>query len=201
MSSLGNSTKCRGWILLAVAISVASSAWQAGAAPPPLSGWDVAWYDEFAGNRLDLSKWEPVFSTNPTNNSLHAYLPSQVSVAGGNLELTSEDRSYQNLPYRSGQVVSRTAQRLGRWEVRAQLPTSRGMWPAIWLLPDVNAHPWPSGGEIDIMENRGDQPNLTSSAFHYGTNPPYHHSFVYQEQQSYEAGALSNLETKVTQLS
>ena len=39
------------------------------------------------------------------------------------------------------------------------------MWPAIRLLPDG---PWPTAGEIDIMENRGNQPTITSSAFHWG---------------------------------
>ncbi len=161
--------------------------------PPARSGWQVAWYDEFDGTALNTARWTPVFSTNPTNNSLHAYLPSQVAVADGNLVITSTNQSYQGLPYRSGQVVSTSAQRLGRWEVRAKLPTSRGMWPAIWLLPDTVAHRWPSDGEIDIMENRGDQPDLTSSAFHYGTNPPYQHSFVYSEQKSYQAGSAGEL--------
>ena len=32
-----------------------------------------AWFDEFAGNQLNTSLWTPIFSTNPTNNSLHAY--------------------------------------------------------------------------------------------------------------------------------
>ncbi len=159
---------------------------------PLRSGWDVAWFDEFDGTALNTSRWRPVFSTDPTNNSQHAYLPSQVNVSNGNLVLTSTNQSYQGLPYRSGQVVSTQAQRLGRWEVRAKLPTSRGMWPAIWLLPDTVAHRWPSGGEIDIMENRGDQPELTSSAFHYGTNPPYQHSFVYSEQKAYQAGSAVN---------
>jgi hypothetical protein len=36
------------------------------------------------------------------------------------------------------------------------------------LLPETDDHPWPSQGEIDIIENRGHQPHLTSSAFHWG---------------------------------
>ena len=55
------------------------------------------------------------------------------------------------------------------------------MWPAIWLLPDG---PWPSEGEIDIMENRGNQPSLTSSAFHWGTQSPYTHDYFAVEQRS-----------------
>ena len=72
------------------------------------------------------------------------------------------------------------AQRLGRWEVRAKLPDTAGMWPAIWLLPDG---PWPTTGEIDIMEYRGDQPTRTSSTFHWGTHNPDSHDYFGVDQQ------------------
>ena len=68
-----------------------------------------------------------------------------------------------------------------------KFPGTRGMWPAIWLLPDG---PWPSEGEIDIMENRGNQPTITSSAFHWGTASPYSHHFFAVEQQTSLAGKL-----------
>jgi beta-glucanase (GH16 family) len=35
-------------------------------------------------------------------------------------------------------------------EVRAKIPTAGGSWPAIWLLG--KGMPWPSCGEIDVME-------------------------------------------------
>ena len=39
-------------------------------------------------------------------------------------------------------------------EVRAKLPTGRGTWPAIWMLPtDWQYGSWPNSGEIDIMEH------------------------------------------------
>ncbi|WP_197526431.1 family 16 glycosylhydrolase [Botrimarina colliarenosi] len=151
-------------------------------------GWDLVWSDDF--DTIDTQRWERVFSTQPTNNSLQAYLPNQLAAVDGNLVITATDTPYQNLPYRSGQVISKAEQRYGRWEVRADLPTSQGNWPAIWLLPDVSKVNWPSGGEIDIMENRGNQPTLTSSAFHYGTNPPYQHNFVYDEQRTSNVGQI-----------
>jgi hypothetical protein len=42
------------------------------------------------------------------------------------------------------------------------------------------------------MENRGDQPTLTSSAFHWGTNPPYRHEFLYSEYQAVSDGVVQN---------
>lgn len=162
------------------------------AQPPTVSGYQLNWRDEFVGNSLNTSLWQASFSTNPTNNSLHAYLPSQVTVDGGNLVITSENIPFGGLPYRSGLVTSRQEQKFGRWEVRAKLPATTGMWPAIWLLADVNQNPWPSGGEIDIMENRGDEPNMTSSAFHYGTNPPFQHDYTSREYRSVTAGQTDN---------
>jgi alpha-glucosidase len=147
--------------------------------------WKLAWSDEF--DTLDRSKWRLFEGYEPTNDSQQAYLPEQVTVRDGNLVIRSENKAAGKLPYRSGQVFSERTQRLGRWEVRAKLPGTRGMWPAIWLLPDG---PWPSEGEIDIMENRGNQPALTSSAFHWGTQTPYTHDYHAAEQQMSVDGTL-----------
>lgn len=38
----------------------------------------------------------------------------------------------------------------GRLEVCARIPTSSGCWPAIWTLG--SKQPWPSCGEVDLME-------------------------------------------------
>lgn len=154
------------------------------------SGYELSWFDEFKGEDLDTSQWIAIDESTPTNNSLQDYRPSQIGVANGHLVITSENTSSRGLPYLSGQVKSTALHQHGRIEVRAKLPTSKGMWPAIWLLPDTPN--WPSQGEIDIMENRGDQPTRTSSAFHWGTNPPYQHEFTFAEQQTVRNGTLQN---------
>jgi|GEM_PF-3137262 len=153
--------------------------------PPSRSGYEVNWYDEFTGAALDTSLWTAANTNSPTNNSLQDYLPEQVSVTGGNMVITSENRPSRGMQQSSGLISSNTLQKYGRWDVRAKLPTSTGMWPAIWLLADA---PWPSQGEIDIMENRGNQPTLTSSSFHFGTNPPFEHNYVIKEQTSVHDG-------------
>lgn len=163
---------------------MASFASAQGTAP----GWNLVFEDDFS--TLNLANWNRANTNQTTNNSLQDYLPQQVTAAGGNLVITSENIPSRGLPYRSGLVSSTQAWHRGRFEVRADLPTSTGMWPAIWLLPNTGTWPWPSQGEIDIMENRGDQPNLTSSAFHYGTNPPFQHNFHFDEQQTARYGQL-----------
>ena len=41
----------------------------------------------------------------------------------------------------------------GYLEFRAKVPTQKGCWPALWLLPENNAYgTWPRSGEIDVME-------------------------------------------------
>ncbi len=161
------------------------------AQPPTRSGYEIAWSDEFSSTSLNTSLWWAQDNPFPTNDSLHDYQPGQVSVSGGNLVIKSENLPGRNGPgtYLSGAVTSTALQKYGRWDVRAKLPTSAGMWPAIWLLSDA---PWPSQGEIDIMENRGTQPTLTSSAFHYGDDNPFEHKFTYTEQTSVHDGANVN---------
>jgi len=44
----------------------------------------------------------------------------------------------------------------GKVEARAQIPEGDWIWPAIWLLPIHQVYGgWPTSGEIDIMESRG----------------------------------------------
>jgi beta-glucanase (GH16 family) len=60
----------------------------------------------------------------------------------------------------------------GRFEVRARIPTGGGSWPAIWTLG--TKYPWPSNGEIDIMEYyrvKGVPHILANVA--WGTDIPY----------------------------
>lgn len=61
----------------------------------------------------------------------------------------------------------------GRLEVRAKIPTAGGAWPAIWLLG--KNMPWPSCGEIDVMEyyRIGGVPHILANAA-WGDDRPNH---------------------------
>ncbi len=177
--------------LLWVVLAISAIGQQTSAQPPVVSGFEIVWFDAFNGSELDLTKWTPVFNIMPTNSSLQAYLPDNVFVGNGNMIIVSTDQPFGQFDYRSGQIISTALSRFGRFEIRADLPTSRGMWPAIWLLPDSPPF-WPSQGEIDIMENRGNESFLTSSAFHWGTNPPFNHNFVFAENETFQGGEYVN---------
>src|SRR5205823_14925722 len=56
----------------------------------------------------------------------------------------------------------------GKLEVRAKLPAGAGTWPAIWMLgSNFLTAPWPACGEIDIMEQKGNEPNKIYGTLHY----------------------------------
>ena len=55
----------------------------------------------------------------------------------------------------------------GRYEVRAQLPSGPGLWPAFWMMgSDIAAKDWPACGEIDVMENIGIEPAINHGSIH-----------------------------------
>ena len=137
-----------------------------------LSGWSEGWQDEFNGSAIDNSRWEVADRENSPNNEEQFYTPEQVSVGNGQLTITALNQPLGSKPYRSGLVRTWEEHRYGRWEVRADLPFGQGMWPAIWLLPrDLGAAPWPTGGEIDIMENVGNDTFFVKGSYHYNWEP------------------------------
>lgn len=57
----------------------------------------------------------------------------------------------------------------GTIEIRAKMPAGDWLWPAIWMMPKSNAYGgWPSSGEIDLMESRGNR-GLFDGSLNVGT--------------------------------
>jgi beta-glucanase (GH16 family) len=53
-------------------------------------------------------------------------------------------------------------------EARIKMPAGSGNHPAFWMLGDnINQVGWPTSGEMDITEIRGNDPYTTTSATHY----------------------------------
>ncbi len=170
----GGRTGGRGLLSLGRAAVLAAGAIAAGAGgapaqelPPP--GWTMTWRDEFDGSTLDGSKWRAENAALVKNNEQQYYSPANVSVANGQLTILSERRAQGGRPYTSGLIesVNRFSQAFGRFEIRAKLPSTRGMWPAIWMLRQAGG--WPP--EIDIMELLGHQPSTVYMSHHWGVYP------------------------------
>jgi beta-glucanase (GH16 family) len=156
------------------------------AGPVIAPGWGYpVFQDNFEGGTIDQGVWQVANWAGSNNNELQYYHPNQVSVWDGALHLRADrDPNWSfGRAYNSGLVRTWQEWSYGRIEVRAKLPNGQGLWPAIWLLPRTAN--WPAGGEIDIMEARGDLPRRISSALHWGWDVSQH-QYV---SQVYESGA------------
>lgn len=155
-------------------------------------GWTQVWSDEFDGSSVNTTNWRNLNWNTPHNNERQAYVPSQATVADGMLTITATNQPSGGKQYRSARLESNYANQYGRWEIRAKLPSTKGTWPAIWLLPNVTQYPWPTQGEIDILENRGTQPNLTSAAFHFDPPGGNNHDYRFDENTTARFGQPVN---------
>lgn len=178
-------------VSISVWIVAASASPSALAGPVIAPGWGAPVFrDEFDGNTIDYSAWELGNFSNQANNEQQHYHPDQVLVYDGGLHLWAErdDNWTYGRNFNSGHVRTWQEWSYGRFEVRAKLPYGQGFWPAIWLLPRTT--PWPAGGEIDIMEARGDLPYRMSSALHWGwdANSRQYRSQAYESGANFQAG-------------
>ena len=152
---------------------------------------ELVWSDEFDGPEGPIN----------TNNWFHqTLLPNGVSwynnevqhytdriensyVQNGMLHITAIKESFTDQgvtkEYTSARLNSKFAFTYGRVDVRAQLPSGAGTWPAIWTLGKNIDEPgaywqtqgfgevsWPACGELDIMEHGLYAPNEVSVAVH-----------------------------------
>jgi beta-glucanase (GH16 family) len=159
---------------------------QSSSPPAQLPGWTLTWHDEFDGPGIDLTKWEVLTRRDSYNQEKQYYLPAQAAVAEGLLRITSVLEPYEGKPYRSARLEGRFEQAHGRFEIRAKIPTTQGMWPALWLLPRTKR--WPLGGEIDIMEHKGSEPHTVSSAYHFADKTGKHRYVTARYQAIDESG-------------
>ena len=150
-------------------------------APMPVHTANLLWSDEFDGSSLDMAKWSYDTSRNKVgwyNGELQYYAanrPQNLRQRDGHLiiELRKDPQLLRKLPdwggqkYSSAKIVTKdkVAFNTGFVEVSAKLPCARGTWPAIWMMPQGDA-PWPNGGEIDILEQVGSQPNVAHATLH-----------------------------------
>ncbi len=66
--------------------------------------------------------------------------------------------------YASGMLASNHTQTYGYFEIRAQLPSGQGLWPAFWLIGADNT-------EIDILEGLGSDTQVPYNALHSPSVP------------------------------
>ncbi|MBL4689552.1 MAG: glycoside hydrolase family 16 protein, partial [Nannocystaceae bacterium] len=153
---------------------------------PPVKAlqWELTFSDEFDGPDIDLDKWEILTRKDSYNNEKQYYLPAQASIVDGMLRITATNEPHDGKAYRSARLESWFTQAYGRFEARAKLPTTKGIWPAFWLLPRTGE--WPNNGEIDIMENAGSKPTTVQCASHFADDSGKH-DHVYKTYSAQDA--------------
>ena len=141
-----------------------------------LPGRTLLWHDEFegaAGAAPDATYWS--YDTGGTgwgNQELEFYTsrPSNVALDGeGHLAIVARAESYMGKAYTSGRIntLQHYTHAFGRFEARMQVPAGQGLWPAFWMLGnDYAASGWPACGEIDIVETKGQEPNIVHGTIH-----------------------------------
>jgi beta-glucanase (GH16 family) len=145
-----------------------------------LSGWSLVWHDEFSAAFIDSTIW--TFEVNGNgggNNELQYYTaePRNAFIENGELVIQALKENYLGKQYTSARM--NTAYKrdwlYGRVDVRAKMPTGRGLWPAIWMLPtDWVYGGWPASGEIDMMELLGHEPGKIYGTIHWGQDAAHH---------------------------
>jgi beta-glucanase (GH16 family) len=152
------------------------------------TSWQLVWSDEFNYSGLpEPSKWGyDVGAHGWGNKELQNYTDRRkenARVEKGVLIIEARRDGSDTQPYTSARLVSKGKGdwTYGRFEVRAKLPSGRGTWPAIWMLPTQRSYGtayWPDNGEIDIMEHVGYDPDVIHASAH---TKAYHHSINTQK--------------------
>lgn len=149
------------------------------------SAQTLIWSDEFngpAGQLPDSSNWGYDLGNGDWGwgNGEHQYYtnsPSNIAQDGnGNLVITARRENPGNYncwngpcQYTSARILSygRRSFLYGRIEARIRISIGQGFWPAFWMLGDNFASVgWPQCGEIDIMENVGNDPLYVHGTLH-----------------------------------
>lgn len=180
------------WMVLTVALGAAMlgcqhrTSWGQGAQRP---GWKLVWADEFDKAGLpDKSKWiyEEGFVRNEEAQYYTRERKENARVENGMLVIEARKERMKNPGYKAGSkrwqqsrefaeytsaaIETRgiASWQYGRFEIRAKLPSGKGMWPAFWTLGVERG--WPANGEIDIMEWWGKKPLEMTACLHYQVN-------------------------------
>lgn len=121
---------------------------------PDSYGDGTNWLEGNSESQTYVTPWIDKIKGKPVPLSLR-YNPFTIEEDGlhitASLLTPAQQKAYHVGGHRrfgSGILLSRYSFRYGEVTIIAKLPSARGSWPALWLLPD--SHKWPP--EIDIME-------------------------------------------------
>jgi beta-glucanase (GH16 family) len=164
----------------ASAAVVVSASADAAAAPAAVVG---NWTDNFdggAGARPNSQFWNLETGGSGWGNNERQYYTNSADNSkldgNGNLVITArrDNAGGLNCFYGPCEVTSarlnsagKISAKYGRVEARIKVPGQKGVWPAFWMLgEDIGSAGWPASGEVDIMENVGNNPSQLLGTVH-----------------------------------
>ena len=154
---------------------------------------NLVWSDEFdVDGQPDSTKWTYDLGDGCPNicgwgnDERESYTnnPENVRIENGALVIEAHQISAEDSTYSSTRIKSHNdgSWKYGYIEISAKIPEGRGVWPALWMLPDDWKYGgWPKSGEIDIMENVGYEPDEIHGTVHTGA---FNHSIGTQVGKS-----------------
>lgn len=142
-------------------------------------GWTKVFEDNFA---TDLSKWN-IWTGGAFNEELQHYQSSNLELTDGVLLIhakresasghtTPFDATEKSFDFTSGRIECKSNISANsitpkvRIAARIKLPKGNGLWPAFWSYGDQ----WPTQGEIDFLEARGNELTKYQTNYFFGTS-------------------------------
>jgi len=138
--------------------------------------WDLIWSEEFELDGKPVPEFWDYELGFIRNNEMQYYTnkPENVRVENGFCIITARNEGEDSITSASINTSGKKDFLYGRIEVRAQIPSALGSWPAIWMLGTNRGElGWPACGEIDIMEHVGYDPDRIHANIH---TKAYNHS-------------------------
>ncbi|MGR9049503.1 carbohydrate binding domain-containing protein [Halobacillus faecis] len=159
------------------------------------SDWSLVWNDEFLAEEIDSDKWtydignwivdengdgvaagwgnnEKEYYTDSSENS---YTEDGHLVIKAKKEEEPVTDKFGSYDYTSAKLKTKGlfSKKYGKFEAKMKLPEGQGFWPAFWMMPENDVYgPWPTSGEIDIMEAAGGDTSNIGGTIHYGEEWP-----------------------------
>ena len=170
-----------------------------GEPPPPIQK-TLLWSEEFTGaqnSAPSAARWNldttdgcppPYNNCGWGNAERQYYIESANRLDGsvaGLLKITASRQTntsnlncyYGKCEWLSGKMTTygKVAFTYGYMEARIKATKGAGTWPAFWMLgTNIATVPWPFSGEMDIMEFKGVNPQMTYGTVHYANGNGNH---------------------------
>ncbi|MEP7144237.1 MAG: family 16 glycosylhydrolase [Ferruginibacter sp.] len=150
--------------------------------PVSYPGYNLTWSDEFTGNSINQGNWNFESGGSGWGNHELEYYTGRIQNAlqsNGKLIIEARNEPFGGSNYTSARMTTQNKKlfKFGRIDIRAKLPVTKGMWPALWMLgSNISSVPWPACGETDIMELVGSDPKKVVGTGHYANSAGTHDS-------------------------